>query len=160
MISFKSHSGIYTLCSQQELSITLEEAWIFFSNPNNLQKITPKDMDFRITSNNEQNAYIGQIITYKIGILPMIKSNWVTEITQVVDNSHFIDEQRFGPYKMWHHEHFFEYLPNGNVLMKDKISYKLPFGFLGKWMHYLFIKNKLKQIFTYRFDILKNYFNG
>lgn len=159
MIKFYSHSGIYTLMSSQELPISLEKAWEFFSSPANLQKITPKEMGFTITSKNKPKAYKGQIITYKIGILPFITSNWVTEITQVVKNQFFIDEQRFGPYKMWHHEHFFEQLPNGNVLMKDKISYKLPLGFLGKIAHALFIKQKLRTIFTYRFSTLQDFFS-
>lgn len=158
MIEITKHSGIFTLKTKQELPITLEHAWQFFSNPKNLEKITPKDMHFKITSTNKSDAYSGQIITYKIGILPLITSNWVTEITQVVQNTYFIDEQRFGPYKMWHHEHFFEKTANGIILMHDKISYKLPFGIVGNILHVLFIKKKLKQIFTYRHNMLNNLF--
>ena len=159
MIQIKKHSGIYTLKTEQELNISLEKAWDFFSSPENLQKITPKHMGFEITSSVDSKAYSGQIITYKVGILPWIKSNWVTEITQVKEKEFFIDEQRFGPYKMWHHEHWFEELPNGKTLMKDKISYKIPFGFLGNIAQFLFIKKQLKGIFEHRISTLNSLFN-
>lgn len=158
MVTFKKHSGIYTLEASQELPINIAEAWFFFSSPENLQKITPPHMGFSITSEVKQKAYPGQIISYRVGILPGIKSNWITEITQVKNQAFFIDEQRFGPYKMWHHEHFFEALPNGNTLMKDKISYKIPFGFLGHIAQALFIKNQLKGIFEHRFKTLDSMF--
>jgi ligand-binding SRPBCC domain-containing protein len=159
MISFKKHSGIYTLLSEQVLPISIEEAWSFFSNPANLEKITPSNMGFKVTSKNSKKAYKGQIITYKIEVLPTIKSNWVPEITQVKEQEFFIDEQRFGPYKMWHHEHFFMPMSNGNVHMRDKISYKLPFGLLGHLVHTVFIKKRLHQIFTYRYQILEKMFS-
>ncbi len=158
MIQFKKHSGIYTLTATQELKIPLDKAWDFFSSPENLSKITPSHMGFSMTSNVDTKAYPGQIITYKVGILPFVKTNWVTEITQVKHQEFFIDEQRFGPYSMWHHEHFFEALPNGNTLMKDKISYKIPFGFLGYIAQKLFIKKQLTSIFSYRYKILEEVF--
>lgn len=159
MVSFHKHSGIYTLSASQELKISLEKAWAFFSSPENLQKITPEHMGFQITSPIESKAYAGQIITYKVGVLPGVKSNWVTEITQVKEKEFFIDEQRFGPYNMWHHEHWFEKLPNGNTLMKDKISYKIPFGVFGHLAQRMFIKSQLTEIFKYRFQTLEKLFN-
>ena len=160
MINIKKHSGIYTLEATQEIDIPLHEAWSFFSSPNNLEKITPSEMGFKITSEVDKKAYAGQIITYKVGILPGINTNWVTEITQVEHESFFIDEQRFGPYRMWHHEHWFYSQPDGKTLMKDKISYKIPFGILGDLAQTLFIKKQLKGIFEYRFKTLETYFNG
>lgn len=159
MIRFSNHSGIFTLESEQELKISLEKAWDYFSSPENLQKITPNDMKFNITSKVDKKAYQGQIITYKVSPLPLITTNWVTEITAVKHQEFFIDEQRFGPYSMWHHEHFFEELPNGNTLMKDKISYKIPLGFLGVIAHKLFVKKQLTSIFQYRFYTLEKLFN-
>lgn len=159
MIQFKKHSGIYTLTTEQVLNVSLKEAWNFFSAPQNLEEITPNHMGFTITSNVDKKAYKGQIITYKVGILPGIKSNWVTEITQVENEKFFIDEQRFGPYSMWHHEHWFEGLENGKTLMKDKISYKIPFGFLGHLAQFIFIKQQLNTIFKHRFVTLEKLFN-
>jgi ligand-binding SRPBCC domain-containing protein len=158
MIQFFKHSGIYTLEASQELNIPLVEAWDYFSSPNNLSKITPARMGFNITSKVDRKAYQGQIITYKVSPIPFVNTNWVTEITTVKEQEFFIDEQRFGPYSMWHHEHFFESLPNGNTLMKDKISYKLPFGFLGDFAHQLFVKKQLKSIFEYREEVLDDIF--
>lgn len=160
MIQFNKHSGIYTLTAEQTIDVSLEKAWNFFSSPENLEKITPSHMGFKITSNVDKKAYTGQIITYKVAVLPGIKTNWITEITQVKEQEFFIDEQRFGPYKMWHHEHWFEELENGKTLMKDKISYKIPFGFLGDIAQSIFIKKQLKAIFEHRFTTLEKLFNG
>lgn len=160
MVQFKKHSGIYTLTTEQVLDVSLEKAWSFFSAPQNLEKITPSHMGFQITSEVDKKAYAGQIITYKVGILPGVKSSWVTEITQVKDEQFFIDEQRFGPYKMWHHEHWFEEFSEGKTLMKDKISYKIPFGFLGHIAQSVFIKRQLKNIFEHRYSTLEKLFNG
>lgn len=160
MISFKKHSGIYTLETKQTLEVSLEKAWSFFSSPKNLEKITPSHMGFKITSKIDEKAYAGQIITYKVGILPGIKSSWVTEITQVKEKAFFIDEQRFGPYAMWHHEHWFEELEAGKTIMKDKISYKIPFGFLGHLAQKIIIKKQLQAIFTHRYQTLEKLFNG
>ena len=159
MVDIKSHSGIYTLTTQQTLPISLEEAWEFFSSPQNLEKITPGHMGFRITSPTVGRMHAGQIISYRVGILPMIRSNWVTEITHVEEKRYFVDEQRMGPYGMWHHEHHFEAV-EGGVLMKDRVSYKIPLGFLGHIAHALFIKSQLKGIFGYRYQILEDYFGG
>src|SRR5690606_31217717 len=114
-------------------------------------------MGLEITSPYEERAFPGQIITYKIGVLPGVKSNWVTEITQVVENQMFVDEQRFGPYAMWHHEHWFTETDDG-VMMFDRVSYKLPFGRLGRWFHFL-IEKRLIAIFTFRYKILASLFS-
>lgn len=158
MIHFSSYSGIYSLETQQLLPISLDEAWSFFSSPGNLEKITPDDLSFEITSLDSENMYPGQLISYKIGIFPIIRSNWVTEITHVEPKKYFIDEQRFGPYKMWHHQHHFTE-KNGQVLMVDKVEFKLPFVIIGKAMYPFLIKPKLKRIFTHRRQILDQLFN-
>lgn len=157
MISFNAHSGIYTLEASQILGISLTEAWNFFSSPENLSKITPGHMGFRITSGVPTKMYPGQIITYKVVPFPGFKTNWVTEITHVAEGRFFVDEQRFGPYRMWHHEHRFEEI-EGGVLMTDRVSYKLPFGIFGRLAHILFVKNQLKQIFIHRENILEQLF--
>ena len=165
MTHFKKHSGIYTLTTEQVLNITINKAWDYFSSPENLSKITPPKMGFNITSDIDMKAYKGQIITYKVSPFPFMKINWVTEITEVTEvtevknYNYFIDEQRFGPYKMWRHEHWFEELANGNTLMKDKISYKIPFGFLGHLAQRLFIKKQIRAVFDYRYLTLEKMFN-
>lgn len=157
MIQFSRHSGIYTLKVMQELPIGLPEAWAFFSNPGNLEKITPEHMGFLITSGVPKGMYPGQIISYKVSPMPGIKVNWVTEITHVEKGKFFVDEQRFGPYTMWHHEHHFEER-EGSVLMIDKVSYKIPLGILGHLVHTMFVKRQLKSIFNYRIEVLEKMF--
>ena len=158
MIEFRSHSGIYTLRVSQWLNISMNEAWEFFSSPGNLAKITPPHMGFVITSGNSAKMFAGQIITYKVSPIPAgIKTNWVTEITHVEEQHYFVDEQRFGPYSMWHHEHHFE-IWGDRVLMTDRVSYKLPFGIFGRIAHTIFVRRQLKQIFDYREDVLKKMF--
>lgn len=157
MVEITKHSGIYTLRVMQKLPIGLSEAWEFFSSPKNLEKITPSDMGFKITSGEPGKMYTGQIISYKVAPLPGIRTNWVTEITHVDEGKFFIDEQRFGPYKMWHHEHHFEEV-DGGIMMTDKVSYKIPFGFLGHIAQALFVKRQLKGIFNYRVKILDEKF--
>lgn len=160
MVRFDKHSGIYSLSAEQTIDCSLEKAWEFFSDPKNLQVITPDDLSFQITSPEVGKMFEGQIITYRIGLLPGVTSNWVTEITAVEDKQYFIDEQRYGPYSMWHHLHSFEELEDGRVLMKDKVHFKPPMGPLGKLAYSLFIKKKLQGIFDFRFKKLDELFNS
>jgi len=149
---------VYKKESVQHINATLDECWEFFSNPENLQKITPKRMGFEITDFDSQSMYAGQIIQYKISPFWGLKLNWVTEITQVKDKTYFIDDQRFGPYSFWHHKHFFEATANG-VKMTDVIHYALPLGFLGRIVNALIVKNKLKAIFDFRYVKVDQIFN-
>ncbi|MEN9336838.1 MAG: hypothetical protein RLZZ500_1825 [Bacteroidota bacterium] len=140
---------IYTLHSKQYLPITLDEAWEFFSDPKNLNTITPDDMGFKTLSGADRKMYPGQIIQYIVTPLLGIPMKWVTEITHVNHRQFFVDEQRFGPYALWHHKHFFKEVPGG-VEMEDIVDYKLPMGFLGQLMHPLLVRPRLQQIFDYR----------
>jgi ligand-binding SRPBCC domain-containing protein len=133
------------------LPIRLEEAWMFFSSPENLSKITPTYMDFRILYNSDQRneMYPGQIIKYRVKILPGIRVRWVTEITHVDKPNYFVDEQRFGPYALWHHQHHFREAAGG-VEMTDEVNYAIPFGILGRLANRLFVTGQLNSIFDYR----------
>jgi len=141
----------YHMEFKQLLPITLAEAWSFFSNPLNLQKITPKEMAFTVTSKmpDPVTMYPGMIITYKVSPMLGIKLDWMTEITQVAEGKYFIDEQRFGPYKFWHHQHHFEEVPGG-VMMHDLLTYGLPMGIFGRMANSIFVAAKLQKIFNYR----------
>ena len=141
----------YTVKFEQKLPIPLEQAWDFFSSPINLAKITPKSMAFIITSDYKVNTkmYEGMIITYKVAPLLGIKIDWMTEITHVKEGEYFIDEQRFGPFKFWHHEHHFKAI-EGGVLMTDKLIYGIPFGFLGQIANSITVAKQTQEIFDYR----------
>ncbi|WP_378174619.1 cell division inhibitor [Aquimarina sp. SS2-1] len=140
---------IYTLQTTQNLPISLQEAWDFLSDPKNLKTITPDYMGFQIISGAEKKMYAGQIIQYIVTPVVGIKTKWVTEITHVADKEYFVDEQRFGPYALWHHKHFIKEIPGG-VEMEDIIDYKVPLGILGQLVHPFLVKPKLKEIFEYR----------
>lgn len=142
--------GFYQLHKTQKIPATVEKVWDFISSPANLKKITPAYMGFDITSKNlPAKMYPGMIISYKVSPVFGIKTTWVTEITQVKEQEYFVDEQRVGPYSLWHHEHKIESIPGG-VLMTDIVSYKPPYGVLGSIANALLIKNKLKEIFDFR----------
>lgn len=140
---------IYTLSSKQKLPISLEEAWLFLSDPRNLKVITPEYMGFDIISGGDRGIYAGQLIQYIVTPLFGIKTKWVTEITHVVEGKYFVDEQRFGPYALWHHTHFLREI-DGGVEMEDIVNYKLPFGILGRMVHPFLVKPKLDEIFAHR----------
>jgi ligand-binding SRPBCC domain-containing protein len=147
----------YKLLKEQDLPITIEEAWDFFSSPENLKEITPPHMGFEITSGKPARMYPGQIISYKVRPLPGYSVRWVTEITHVSEPHYFVDEQRAGPYKMWHHEHRFEEI-QGGVRMTDEVTYALPFGILGWIARSIFVKNELEKIFNHRNMVLLSRF--
>lgn len=150
---------IYKIETVQLVNASLDECWAFFSSPQNLQKITPNDMGFEITDFDNKSVYPGQVIQYKVSPLFGIKLSWMTVITAVKDKAYFIDEQRFGPYTLWHHKHFFEATATGTK-MTDVVHYALPLGFLGKIMNTLVVKNKLKEIFDYRCVKVDEMFNA
>jgi ligand-binding SRPBCC domain-containing protein len=140
---------IYTFHRKQKLPITIETAWAFLSNPKNLKTITPDYMSFDILSGADRPMFAGQIIQYIVTPILGIKTKWVTEITQVEHQKYFVDEQRFGPYALWHHKHFIKEI-DGGVEMEDIIDYKVPMGILGQLVHPILVKPKLKEIFAYR----------
>ncbi|THV57260.1 cell division inhibitor [Flagellimonas alvinocaridis] len=150
---------MYQLKATQILPISKKEAWEFLSNPKNLKTITPRHMGFHILDGADGKMFPGQIIQYKVKPFPFANFRWVTEITHVVDNDYFVDEQRFGPYVLWHHKHFLKETLNGTV-MEDIVDYKLPFGFFGRLAHFIWIEKQLKHIFRYREEKLTQLFGN
>ena len=140
---------IYRLNIIQNLPISTSEAWEFLSDPVNLKIITPDYMGFEILSGAEKKMYPGQIIQYIVTPILGIRAKWVTEITHVREGKYFVDEQRFGPYSLWHHKHFIKSIKNG-VEMEDIIDYKIPMGILGQIAQPIIVKPKLDEIFQYR----------
>ncbi|MBT8270980.1 MAG: SRPBCC family protein [Flavobacteriaceae bacterium] len=148
---------IYTLHKKQNLPISVETAWDFLSDPANLKTITPDYMGFNILSGADRPMFPGQIIQYIVTPVMGIKTKWVTEITHVKDKEYFVDEQRFGPYALWHHKHFIKAIPAG-VEMEDIIDYKIPFGWLGQLLQPIMVAPKLEEIFEYRRKKLEDLF--
>ena len=142
-------SKVYQLHRVQVLPTSLDEAWRFFSSPANLQAITPSFMKFKITNSYGKEMYAGQLIEYRVRPLLGIPLYWMTEITHVKEKEYFVDEQRFGPYKFWHHQHHFKEVVNG-VEMTDLLHYKIPYYFLGDVANRLLVQKKVAQIFDFR----------
>ena len=148
---------MHNLSYLQKLPLSLDECWNFFSCPKNLKIITPEYLGFEILNDQDINIYAGQIIHYKIKPICSIPIEWVTEITHCQKPDYFIDEQRIGPYKLWHHEHRFEQIPNG-VAMHDHVYYQLFFGCIGRSLNSLWVKKVVEVIFQYRKNKLENLF--
>lgn len=149
---------LYTLEAEQKLPASHEIIWDFISSPKNLKVITPNYMGFEITSKNlPEKMYAGMIIGYKVSPLLGIKMNWVTEITKVKELEFFIDEQRIGPYKLWHHQHMIKEI-TGGILMMDIVNYQPPFGFLGAIINSFIIKKQLNEIFNFRKNKMEELF--
>lgn len=150
--------AIYHFSAEQKIPAPIDTIWAFISSPENLQRITPDYLQFSITSQDlPTDIYPGLIISYNVRPLLNIKMTWVSEITHVKEKESFIDEQRAGPYAMWHHEHHITPI-TGGTLMKDAVTYKPPFGILGAVANTLFIRKNLKQIFEYRKQVLIDIF--
>lgn len=140
---------VHKLEREDILPITKQEAWAFFSRPENLDELTPPDMEFRVESLPEGKMYEGEIICYKIRLAPMIWARWVTEIKSVKEGEYFIDEQRAGPYRFWHHFHRFEEV-EGGIKVTDLVHYAVGWGIFGEIAHALFVRKKLQHVFDFR----------
>jgi ligand-binding SRPBCC domain-containing protein len=149
--------SIKVLKTAQLLPVSLEEAWAFFSSPANLNDITPETMSFRVLSELPEKIYPGLIINYKVAPVFRIPLNWTTEITHVSEGVYFVDEQRSGPYHIWHHEHHFEER-EGGVLMTDILHYDIGKWLLGRIAGALYVDAQVKAIFDYRYKKLERIF--
>lgn len=151
-------SKVYSLKTTQKIPISLSQAWDFFSRPDNLKDITPPQLGFEVISQyHGEKMYPGQIIEYMVRPILGIPLYWMTEITHVQDKQYFIDEQRFGPYSLWHHQHHFKEA-EGGVEMTDIVHYKLPLWLLGDIAQAVIVKKQLQEIFDFRFAAVEQRF--
>lgn len=150
--------GFYQFKRSQLIAAPQNEVWDFISRPENLKQITPPSMGFDITSGDlPEKMYAGMIIGYRVKPLLGMLTTWITEITHIRDQFYFVDEQRMGPYKIWHHQHILE--PAGSATrMTDIVSYAPPFGLLGKLANRLIIRKKLREIFDFREKAMERLF--
>lgn len=153
--------AVHTLQTKQIIRASMEEAWAFFSNPRNLAKITPPELGFEIaTPDLPSQIYAGMMIAYRVRPLLGIPMTWLSEITLVEEGVRFIDEQRVGPYAVWHHEHAFHDLGDGRVEVDDRATYVLPFAPLGDLAHGMLVKPQLAKIFAFREKAVRELFPG
>ena len=152
-------SKCYELRRSQVLPIDQAQAWSFFSDPRNLALITPPWMNFAIVSDSGAEIYAGQIITYRVNILPLVRVTWVTEIAHVRPQQYFVDQQQVGPYRLWHHQHLLRPHSNGTEVV-DIVNYVMPYGVLGRAVHALCVGRMLGHIFDFRRRVLAERFGG
>lgn len=150
---------IHVLSREQFLPVSAEEAWGFFSDVRNLEDITPGDLGFRTEYSSGGEVHAGQIIVHRVKVAPAVWMRWVTEIRHVEEGRCFVDEQRAGPYRFWHHRHGFEPV-EGGVLISDRVHYAMPFGPFGAVAHALFVRRKLESVFAYRRELLEKHFGS
>ena len=151
-------SKVYSLKAIQQMPVDIDTAWNFFSKPDNLKDITPADLGFKVISKyNGADMYAGQVIEYKVRPVLGIPLYWMTEITHVEDKKYFVDEQRYGPYSLWHHQHHFKMI-EGGVEMTDIVHYKIPFWFVRDIANTLFVRTQLKKIFSFRYAVVQERF--
>lgn len=141
---------IYTLRRSQILAMSLERCWNFFSDPRNLEKITPPSLEFRIVSELPNEIHPGLMIRYTVTPLFRVRMTWLTEITQAQSPHFFVDEQRLGPYRLWHHEHFFRAVDSQQTEVRDHVHYVPPFGPFGAILNRFLIRPQLERIFDFR----------
>ena len=150
---------VHYLHREQIIPSPVGEVWDYFRNPNNLNDITPPDMKFEIVQGGNVAIYNGQIIEYRVEFLRGVRTPWLTEISHVRDGAYFVDEQRVGPYRFWHHEHSFEVHPAGTK-MTDRVTYVIPFGMLGDLLNAAWISRRLENIFDFRRQKIVELFGG
>jgi ligand-binding SRPBCC domain-containing protein len=150
---------IQRLSRQQIVPAALDEVWAYFATPANLNEMTPPDMNFEIIRGGEESMYPGQLIEYRVQFMPLFKSRWLTEIAHVQAKRFFVDEQRIGPYSFWYHEHNFAVVETG-TLIRDQVTYVLPFGLLGEIVHHVWVRPRLNAIFDLRREKIKTLFGA
>jgi ligand-binding SRPBCC domain-containing protein len=150
---------LYALERSQVIRASLADVWSFFSDPHNLSKLTPPWLNLVVSGDTPHQIHPGMIITYKIRAIAGFPANWVTEISHLINQRLFVDEQRFGPYRFWHHQHHFRETEDG-IEVRDLVHYSLPLGHLGRFAHAVSVKTRLKDIFDYRVDAIETTFRS
>jgi ligand-binding SRPBCC domain-containing protein len=150
--------SVHILRASQVVPISLATCWDFFSDPRNLEKLTPPTLDVRVHGELPPRVYAGLMIQYRVRPLFHLPVTWLTEITRVEAPHFFVDEQRVGPYALWHHEHFFKALDERRTEIRDLVHYVLPFGWLGDCAHGFLVQPQLERIFAFRKKAVKEIF--
>lgn len=148
---------LYRIERSQVLPISIDTAWQFFSSPGNLPLITPPWLNLKIIGPVSAHMQAGMLIHYHVTPLFGLRMSWLSEITHVDAPRFFVDEQRLGPYRLWHHEHFFHRCDAG-VQVDDIVTYALKYASMGTLVHAIWIQKRLQMIFDYRSSALHRRF--
>ena len=145
--------SVHRIDARLSLATSIDEAWSFFADPHNLALITPPELGFEFNSGVPARMYAGLMLAYTVRPLLGVPLQWLTEITHVEEGRYFVDQQRSGPYRLWHHQHHFLAV-GGGVEMRDILHYELPFGIAGDAIDQLFVRSRVDRIFKYRREVL------
>lgn len=148
---------LHSIHRTQTLPVSLEKAWQFFSSPFNLPSIIPPWLKLTVTNGVSDQMFPGMIIRYRVTPLLSVSVTWISEITHMDPMHYFVDEQRFGPYRFWHHHHHFQ-PAKGGIEMTDTVHYSMKYGPLGGLMHAFLIRKRLEAIFDFRQRTLTHLF--
>jgi len=140
---------LHRIHRRQVIPISMTEAWAFFSNPVNLSKITPPWLNLTVISNIPRSMHSGMIISYRITPMASMSTLWISEITHVEAPIYFVDEQRLGPFRFWHHQHLFKEVGR-DVEIQDIVHYAMPLGPIGEMVHAISVRKKVEAIFNFR----------
>ncbi|MEQ9262715.1 MAG: SRPBCC family protein [Owenweeksia sp.] len=159
-MDFRYLNNMYVFRQVQHIPVSLEQAWTFFSNPANLARLTPPQMNFKVLGEDlPDEVYEDLIVRFRVAALPGFRVNWTSVISKVVPMVYFADVQVEGPFKYWHHQHSFRETDTG-VEITDELHYLPPFGIIGKLFHPLIVKRKLSETFEYRYQKINEVFEN
>jgi uncharacterized protein len=148
--------GQHELFSEQWLPLTPEELFPFYCDEHNLEELTPPFLKFNVVGKSTAEIEEGTLIDYKLSVhgLPF---GWRTRIEEWTPNKRFVDTQLKGPYAKWYHVH--DFIPfAGGTLVRDRVTYKLPLGFLGDIAAGWKVGGDVKKIFAYRREVIDRRF--
>jgi len=137
----------YRLARTQWFPTKIDDAFAFFSRPENLEQITPSFLRFHVVHADHELRQ-GSLIEYRLRMhgIPM---RWISEITEWEQPRRFVDTQVRGPYSLWRHQHTFV-AERGGTRIDDEVEYTLPFGALGRIVHALLVRRDVESIFAFR----------
>ena len=141
---------VHVLEREQRLPQPPDQAFEFFSDAFNLERITPPLLKFKVTTPPPIEMHEGTLISYRLRIR-RVPVKWLTRIEEWKPGERFVDRQLKGPYKLWHHTHTFESDGDGGTVMRDVVRYEMPLGPLGDLARKLLVERDLDEIFDYRY---------
>jgi ligand-binding SRPBCC domain-containing protein len=148
---------MFTLERETFVAAPRSQVFAFFSDPQNLARITPPSLGFEIVEAPSRPLRAGDRIHYRIRLLGLLRVPWISKITAWREGTYFVDEQERGPYRSWRHEHALHAAGRG-VLMIDRVEYDLPLGTVGRLFGERWVRRNLREIFDYRAHAIREIF--
>lgn len=139
---------VHRIERRQRLHRPLEEVFAFFAQAHNLERITPPWLRFELRRDRPIQMGVGTVIDYRLHVHG-VPVRWRSRIEEWEPGRGFVDRQLRGPYRLWHHRHWFE-AEGDDTVVGDRVDYALPLGWIGEIAHGLFVRRDLERIFDFR----------